>query len=57
MYGFSMLDMKRYAVERGYKAVGFRDMSFKNIRYFHAPIVPVRLHGYNHIPVQIFLVA
>ena len=49
--GFSMLDMKRYAEERGYKAVGLRDMSFEDIRYFHAPIVPVRLHGYNHYVV------
>ena len=49
--GFSMLDMKRFAEERGYKAVGFRDMSFEDIRYFHAPIVPVRFHGYNHYVV------
>ncbi len=49
--GFSMLDMKRYAGERGYKAVGFRDMSFEDIRYFQAPIVPIRVHGYNHYVV------
>ena len=34
-----------------YKAVGFRDMSFDDIRYFHAPIVPVMFHGYNHYVV------
>ena len=49
--GFSMLDMKRYAAERGYRAIGFRDMSFEDIRYLDAPIVPLRLHGYNHYVV------
>ena len=49
--GFSMLDMKRYAEERGYRATGFRDMSFEDIRYFDAPIVPVNFRGYNHYVV------
>lgn len=49
--GFSMLDMKRYAEERGYKAIGFKDLSFEDLRYFEAPIVPVDLHGYNHYVV------
>lgn len=49
--GFSMLDMKRYAEERGYRALGFRDMSFDDIRYFDAPIVPVNFHGYKHYVV------
>lgn len=46
--GFSMRDMKRYAEERGYRATGFRDMSFEDIRYFDAPIVPIDIRGYNH---------
>ncbi len=49
--GFSMLDMKRYAAERGYRAIGFRDMSFEDIRYLDAPIIPVNFHGYNHYVV------
>lgn len=49
--GFSLLDMKRYAGERGYRATGFRGMSFEDIRYLDAPIVPVRFHGYNHYVV------
>lgn len=49
--GFSMLDMKRYAVERGYDAVGLRGMTFDDIRFLHAPIVPVSFHGYNHYVV------
>lgn len=49
--GFSMLDMKRYAVERGYRGIGFRDMEFEDIRYLDAPIVPVSFYGYNHYVV------
>jgi predicted double-glycine peptidase len=46
--GFSMLDMKRYAAERGYRAIGFGGMEFNDIRYFHGPIVPINIKGYNH---------
>ena len=49
--GFSMLDMKRYAAERGYRGIGFRDMEFEDIRYLDAPIVPVSFNGYNHYVV------
>ena len=49
--GFSMLDMKRYAAERGYRGIGFRDMEFEDIRYLDAPIVPVSFYGYNHYVV------
>jgi predicted double-glycine peptidase len=49
--GFSMLDMKRYASERGYRATGFRGMEFEDIRYFDVPIIPVNFHGYNHYVV------
>lgn len=49
--GFSMLDMKRYAQERGYTATGFRDLTFEDVRYFDAPIVAVDFYGYNHYVV------
>ena len=49
--GFSMLDMKRYAKERGYRAIGFRGMKLDDIRYLDGPIIPVRFHGYNHYVV------
>lgn len=49
--GFSMLDMKRYAGDRGYQATGFSGLSLEDIRYFDAPIVPVDFHGYNHYVV------
>lgn len=49
--GFSLLDMKRYAERRGYRAVGFLDMSLEDIRYLEAPIVPLNLNGYQHYVV------
>jgi predicted double-glycine peptidase len=49
--GFSMLDMKRYAEERGYQATGFRGLSFDDLVLFDGAIVPVNLHGYNHYVV------
>lgn len=49
--GFSMLDMKRYATERGYKAIGFKKMNFEDIRYLDTPILPVNFNGYNHYVV------
>ena len=49
--GFSLLDMKRYAAERGYRAIGFRDMTLEDIRFLDAPIVPVTFHGYSHYVV------
>lgn len=49
--GFSLLDMKRYAKERGYDAAGFRDLTFEELRYINAPIVPINQFGYNHYVV------
>ena len=49
--GFSMLDMKRYVQSRGYRAVGFRGLKLEDIRFFDGPIVPIKIHGYNHYVV------
>jgi len=49
--GFSLLDMKRYVQERGYRAIGFKGLSFDELRYFDAPIIPINFHGYNHYVV------
>lgn len=49
--GFSMLDMKLYAQERGYEGIGLTGLTFEELRYFEAPIVPVNFHGYNHYVV------
>jgi len=49
--GFSLLDMKRYVEERGYRATGFRDLNFDDLVLFEGAIVPLNLHGYNHYVV------
>ncbi|MCC3859979.1 C39 family peptidase [Pseudemcibacter aquimaris] len=49
--GFSMLDMKKYATEIGYGASGFYDLNLSDIKYFNTPIIPLRIHGYNHYVV------
>ena len=49
--GFSLLDMQRYAQQRGYRALAFREMALDDIRYLDAPIIPIKLHGYNHYVV------
>ena len=49
--GFSMLDMKHYAQERGYKAIGLKGLSFEDLRYLDGPIVPVDFRNYNHYVV------
>ncbi|MFM8338779.1 MAG: C39 family peptidase, partial [Fluviibacter sp.] len=49
--GFSLLDLKKYVMDRGYQGGAYKDLSFDDLRYFHAPIVPLDLHGYHHYVV------
>jgi uncharacterized protein len=49
--GFSMLDMKRFVEARGYKGSAYKDLSLDELKLFHAPIVPINRHGYNHYVV------
>lgn len=49
--GFSLLDMKRYVEERGYKATGFLNLAFDDLTLFDGAIVPLDLYGYNHYVV------
>lgn len=49
--GFSLLDMKRFAEDRGYTGQAYRHLSLEDLRLFHAPIVPIAPHGYNHYVV------
>jgi predicted double-glycine peptidase len=49
--GFSMLDMKRFAAERGYEANGYQYLSLDELRSFHAPIVLLETKGYRHYVV------
>jgi predicted double-glycine peptidase len=49
--GFSMLDMKKFVEGRGYKGSAYKELSFDELRIFHAAIVPIDNHGYNHYVV------
>ncbi len=51
-HGFSLLDMKRFALARGYTAEGFSDMSIQELAdQQSAVIVPIRLKGFDHFVV------
>jgi predicted double-glycine peptidase len=49
--GFSLLDMKRFVEERGYSGEAYKYLSFDDLKLFRAPIVPIRIHGFNHYVV------
>lgn len=49
--GFSLLDLKRYVQERGYKGVGLGKLDFSDL-VKEAPImVPINANGYNHFVI------
>jgi predicted double-glycine peptidase len=49
--GFSLLDMKRYAESRGFRAEGYRGLSLAELLQLKSPIVPIDLHGDPHFVV------
>ena len=49
--GFSLLDMKHFVEERGYEGRAYKNLSFKDLKVFQAPIVPINNYGYNHYVV------
>jgi len=49
--GFSLLDLKRYVEDIGYKGYGLGRLSFNDIVDRAPMIVPVYIHGYNHFVV------
>ncbi len=49
--GFSLLDMKRFVEERGYRGDAYQHLSLDDLKLFHAPIVPITVYGYNHYVV------
>ena len=49
--GFSLLDMKRFVEDRGYIGKAYKNLTLEDLRLFHAPIVPITQHGYNHYVV------
>jgi predicted double-glycine peptidase len=49
--GFSLLDMKRFAESRGFRAEGFRGLSLEELLEQKSPIVPIDAHGDPHFVV------
>jgi predicted double-glycine peptidase len=49
--GFSLLDMKRYAESRGYKAAGYRNLSLEELAAMRSPIVVISEYGDPHFVV------
>jgi predicted double-glycine peptidase len=49
--GFSLLDLKRFAVSRGHAADGYGQLDMTQLEHLAPAIVPTRLGGYNHFVV------
>jgi predicted double-glycine peptidase len=49
--GFSLLDMKRFAESRGFKAEGYRGLSLEELLAQKSPIVPISARGDAHFVV------
>ncbi len=50
--GFSLLDLKRFAQARGYRAEGFAGMSLEELAELKTPaIVPIRSKGVDHFVI------
>jgi uncharacterized protein len=49
--GFSLLDLKRFVDERGYKGIGFGRLTVAHLVAIAPAIVPVRFTGYDHFVV------
>jgi predicted double-glycine peptidase len=50
-FGFSLFDLKRYAVSRGFSAVGYTGLSLDEVVALAPAIVPIRQNGFNHFGV------
>jgi predicted double-glycine peptidase len=49
--GFSLLDLQRFVDQRGYKGIGYGQMTFRELLTKAPIIVPLQLFGYNHFVV------
>ena len=49
--GFSLLDLKRYVGQRGYKGVGYGGLGFEDLVELAPILVPVNFNGYNHFVI------
>ena len=49
--GFSLLDLKTFVEGRGFEGAAYKNLSVEDLALFKAPIVPIRISGYNHYVV------
>ena len=49
--GFSMLDLKRYVDNRGYRGIGYKDLVLADLDRLAPILVTVDSHGYSHFVV------
>jgi predicted O-linked N-acetylglucosamine transferase (SPINDLY family)/predicted double-glycine peptidase len=50
-HGFSLLDLKRYVEERGYRGIGYGQLTLDDLLERAPIMVPIRSRGYNHFVV------
>ncbi len=50
-HGFSLLDLKRYTDQHGYKGIGYGKLTLADLKRKAPILVPLRLNGYNHFVV------
>lgn len=49
--GFSLLDLKRFVDRRGYRGVGYGQLTLENLVQRAPILVPIDTHGYNHFVI------
>lgn len=49
--GFSLLDLKRYVDQRGYRGLGYGRMALEDLVAKAPAMVPINLNGYNHFVI------
>jgi predicted double-glycine peptidase len=49
--GFSLLDLKRYVEGRGYRGIGYGQLTLDDLIEQAPVMVPINTHGYNHFVV------
>jgi uncharacterized protein len=49
--GFSLLDLKRYAEQRGYEGIGYGKLTLEDLIERAPVMVPIQTHGYNHFVI------
>lgn len=49
--GFSLLDLKRFVMSRGYEGIGYREMTLQDLIDLAPVMVPVQFSGLNHFVI------